>query len=168
MGAATTKTKNVSLHYSGHHKRWMSAGDSLAMLGFPIYNELSNVRGSGARCCSFVPGGSLTPSAPSRSRNKKIGFAGNSQHVAVNVFMKIDVLLFARRAEQNQQHPISQIFRACFFLFFCATPFHERRCVAPLPPRSSRGRGRSAAGSAACPRHREVASAGTPRTQALT
>ena len=108
-----TLVHNVSLHYSGHHKRWMSAGESLAMLGFPIYIELANVRGSGARCCSFAPGGSLTPSAPSRTRNKKIGFAGNSQHVAVNVFMKIYVLLFARRAEQNQQHhPISQIFRA--------------------------------------------------------
>ncbi len=50
---------------------------------------------------------SLTEASPSRVRNKKVGCAGNSQHVAVNVFMMLYVLLFAKHSEQ---HPSTNFF----------------------------------------------------------
>ncbi len=103
-----TLVHNAAFHYSGLHKRWASGNEMLLSLGFPVVPRLANTRGSPGRVCSFCPGGILDESAPSRVRNKKVGFAGNSQNVAVNVFMKLYVLLFAARVEH---HPIAQVFR---------------------------------------------------------
>ncbi len=102
-----TLVHHPSFHYSGLHRRWASATEMLLSLGFPVRQDLANVRGSPARCCSFCPGGFIPATADSRTRNKVIGFAGNSQHVGVNVIMKLYVLLFAMRLEQ---HPVAQVF----------------------------------------------------------
>jgi hypothetical protein len=103
-----TLVSSPAFHYSNLHKRWASGNEMLLSLGFPVKPRFANVRGSPARCCSFCPGGVLDESEPTRVRNKKVSFAGNSQNVAVNVFMKLYVLLFASRIEQ---HPIAQVFR---------------------------------------------------------
>ena len=87
---------NAALHKSGIHGRWASALEMLVFLGFPVTPELGSVVGAGgapARLCSFCAGGNLS----GRQRNKIIGMAGNSQHVAINVVLKLIAILFCRR-----------------------------------------------------------------------
>jgi hypothetical protein len=100
---------NPALHMSGVHGRWASGSEMLAALGFPVSPALGNVRGNPVRACSFCPGpgGTLDDTAASRTRTRKVMAAGNSQKVAVNVFVKLFALLFCKRTDQTN---LAQVF----------------------------------------------------------
>ncbi len=90
---------NAALHKSGIHGRWASALEMLLFGGVPVTPLLAQaVGGKPARLCSFCVGGALTADSASRQRNKIVGMAGNSQHVGINVIMKLIAIVFCKRA----------------------------------------------------------------------
>ena len=154
-----------------------SSGKSVSDSGDPLGQDREAVRKAcpkscraGASCASQTASaqvlrklGLSRPNGPGNPvSRRRVGISTNTQQPAEG--LQHTLVVPAREGESLAWRDGAQQ----VVDFFFSSPLLERRCVAPLPPRSSRGRGRSAAGSAAGPRHRGVASAGTPRTHVPT
>jgi hypothetical protein len=106
-----TLLHNGAIHWSSIHSRWASGSELLAVMGFPTTPELANPRsGVRRRLCSFC---ARSPSAadgldPSeRTLRHMAAQAGNSQHVSLNVLLKLFCLMFSLPADQT---PFARIF----------------------------------------------------------
>jgi hypothetical protein len=94
---------STTLHWSSRHRRLLTGSEMLLAMGFPIRSDMAPTQnGTPRRCCSHCPAIGEDPQAAAKSRTlrTRLSQAGNSQHVAINAFLKVYVLMFSVRVDK--------------------------------------------------------------------
>jgi hypothetical protein len=95
-----TIVKSATLHYSDHHRRWMSGTEMLIAIGIPAISRLADPLGLPAVLSSFCVE-HRTTLGDQRTRNRKVEAAGNSMNPSIAAFCLLYALLWTSRSDDS-------------------------------------------------------------------
>jgi hypothetical protein len=96
-----TIVRSPTLHYSDHHKRWLSGTEMLLAVGIPVFARLADPEGAPAILTTFCVEHKSSVPREQRTRNRRVQAAGNTMNPSIAGFCLLYALLWSRRVEDS-------------------------------------------------------------------